>query len=95
MMKYIVITIFVLILTACGASHRQVRGPDGKDWFIISCKRNHTNCLEEAGDVCSTGYDVADSSGSNGTFSYASVNQYGGYAYTVPTYRGQMIIRCK
>jgi len=93
----VVFALCFLGVAACEASAATpVRGPDGEvGWYSITCRRDQGNCYSQAGEVCPHGYVTADASGHAGTAIVAHVNPYGGYAYAVPTYRGQMLIKCK
>lgn len=75
-------------LLACGASSTRVNGPDGRGtWYSITCRRNQANCVEEAGEVCTRGYDVADS---GGHLQLVVTNLYAGEAYS-----GRMLVKCR
>jgi len=79
-----------LVLAACGATSKPVNGPDGEPgWYSISCRRDESNCIEEAGNVCPNGYVTADAGGHEGFY----VNAQAGLATS--TYRGHMLIKCK
>jgi hypothetical protein len=80
-----------ILLSACVTS-KAINGPDGKPgWYTISCSKSPSYCLEEAGRLCPSGYDVADAEGRQGTY----VNNMGGGFQAYPTYDGSMLIRCK
>lgn len=84
--------VIVLLLVGCGASSSRVVGPDGSnDWYSITCRRNMSNCLERAGEVCPSGYDTAAEREREGYA--AQVNTYGGTL--TPTYRGELLIKCR
>jgi len=87
----------VLGLCVAGCSHasaRPVRGPDGqRGWFAISCKEDQANCYEKAGEVCPGGYVMADRGGQTGTLDM--VDSTSGDTYSVATYRGYMLVKCK
>ncbi len=83
-------------LPACAATATHVRGPDGEsDWYNIDCKHDQGACYAEAGDVCPLGYVTAYSQGHSGTVLVANIDASGGNASAVPTYRGNMLIKCK
>lgn len=73
------------------ASARPVRGPDGTTWYAIRCGGDPTVCYERAGDTCPGGYDVGDSSDQQG----AVARHFGSALIVRPTFRGQLLVRCK
>jgi hypothetical protein len=88
--------LLALQLVGCGASSTPVNGPDGEPgWYSISCKRDQTNCEEEAGQVCPHGYVTANAGGQHGTFLMANWSGGHGSAFAAPTYQGHMLIKCK
>lgn len=94
-MKFIAMMMAMSVMAGCAASSQHFRGPDGSDWVSISCRRNQGNCYEEAGLTCPNGYQVQDQSGRQGAVAISSYNRYGGSTTVVPTYRGEMIVKCK
>lgn len=77
---------------SCGAQSKRVRGPDGEDgWYSIRCVRSHSNCVEEAGEVCPNGYDVADQDKRQGVYGQRNANS----GFVTTTYQGEMLIKCR
>lgn len=74
------------------SSARPIRGPDGQPgWLAISCRRDSSYCLEQAGVSCPRGYDVVDSSGSSGVI----VSKIGDSYIATPVFNGQMTVKCR
>lgn len=75
-------------ISACGASATQVTGPDGeKNWYAITCRRNQSNCIEKAGELCPSGYETESS---NGRTQLVVTNTTIGEAYN-----GEMLVKCR
>jgi hypothetical protein len=72
------------------ATSYPVRGPDGSEWWVVSCRRSQANCWREAGKRCPGGYDIADQSERDSTVLVA--NQYS--ATMVPVHRGELLVHC-
>ena len=80
----------VLVASSCaGASHELV----SPGTYAITCKRSQSNCWSEASRVCPGGYDTLDGAGHDGT--YLATNTYTGQVTAVPTYKGEMLVRCR
>ena len=100
---------FMSLLTGCASRASYIRGSDGADWVVITCSRDHTNCLERAGEECPGGYVVGENTGgwvqAMEAIDVAAAALQGGAAgwngttpppYVPPVrYRGRMVIRCK
>jgi hypothetical protein len=84
-----------ILLAACGATSERIRGPDGQVWVSIQCRRSQANCYAEAGEQCPYGYVAGAETGHTGQFTSVNVSQYGGSGYSVPTYNGTLMVRCK
>jgi len=85
--------ILVGMMAGCFSRSKQVTGPDGKrDWYSITCRSSRAHCLEEAGDVCPGGYEVADASEKQ---SFELSRNFSGQAVAGERYDGQMLVKCK
>lgn len=89
-MKMTACVCLVLGLMACTSS-KKVVGPDGREWYAITCHRTQMNCVEEAGNLCPSGYDSDRESG--GSTPFAIDNGVGGTTKG-STYKGEMLVRC-
>lgn len=77
-----------MLLVGCGASATQVSGPDGShNWYSITCRRNQSNCIEKAGEVCPRGYVTADSDG--------RTQLVANELYVAEAYNGEMLVKCR
>jgi hypothetical protein len=86
------LTIVALLVASCGASAKQVNGPDGSGvWYSITCRRTRANCIEKAGEVCPNGYETENSSEQKGI----DVDVNAMYANASTTYDGQMLVKCR
>ena len=70
----------------CGPSAQAtpVTGPDGSaGWWRVTCRDDHQDCLDEADELCASGYDLERAQG----------------RYDVgpgfPYYSGVVLVRCK
>jgi hypothetical protein len=89
----IALLVSVAVAAIAGCSHRgstSITGPDGQQWYAVTCSHGMHNCWEEASDLCPHGYETADSSQNTSTAAYAS----GGTFIAGPVHRGEMLIRC-
>jgi hypothetical protein len=94
---------FALVMFACGGAavqSTQFRGPDGStDWWHLHCRDSNGPCLRRAGEVCPSGYEIADREGHVGQSSASVANWGGGGGYAASssrtTFDGEMTIRCK
>ena len=77
------------LLACAGASHELV----SPGTYAISCKRSQSNCWSEAAKVCPGGYDQLDGAGHDGVV--MATNSYTGQVTAVPTYKGEMLVRCR
>lgn len=79
-----------LTLLACaGASHELV----APGTYSIECKRKQSNCWKEAAEVCPNGYDQIDGSQRSGT--YLATNTQTGAVTAIPTFNGEMLVKCR
>jgi len=82
----VVASALVLSLVACTREEVMVvRGPDGHDWYGITCSHGAKNCWGVAGEMCPGGYETAESHETTG----------GGFLMFGHHERGDMLIRCK
>lgn len=79
------------LLACAGASHQQL----SLDTYAVTCKRNASNCYAEANRLCADGFDVIDAQGHHGAIVNASTSGTTTTGYAVPTYAGEMLIRCR
>lgn len=88
------IWISVLAVSGCvtTAYSEPVAGPDGMPgWWAIHCKHGVSRCYAMAGKQCPQGYDIAGSESTHG----AIANSFGSTVVVTPTYRGEMIVKCR
>lgn len=55
----------VFAVVACGPSSTIIKGPDGEDAHLISC-RTTASCYEEAANLCAAGYVIREVHGVHG-----------------------------
>jgi len=61
-LRWSIWTVGVVIL-GCDSASRRVNGPDGEPgWYSVSCRRDLSNCEDEAAKVCPRGYVSAGES---------------------------------
>jgi hypothetical protein len=82
--------LLVTVVAACSTTTaKHVRGPDGRDdWVVITCKGSEGNCFERAGQECTKGYDIGDKGGVTGEYQDVASG------FTVPTYTGELLVKC-
>ncbi len=59
------VAIGLLAGCAAGVSVQTVKGPNGKDAYVMKCSgfgRDHSDCMQKAGDLCPAGYNIVDDS---------------------------------
>lgn len=64
-MRFLVLVLAAIGLTACAVPAKSVIGPDGKQAYVLTCSgymRDRQDCLVKAGQVCPSGYNVVDDS---------------------------------
>lgn len=80
--------LFLILLTGCSTTVKQIRGPSGNMGHSITCKNGIENCQEKAAELCPNGYNVAsESQGQRGAI---PIN-----GQWVPVVRANMFIECK
>lgn len=87
---FALLVVAITLLACAGASHELV----GPGMYAIDCKRSASNCYEEAGDVCPSGFDIADAQNQQGAVSWTTFGENYANTLVIPTYKGQMLIRC-
>lgn len=88
-MRAFIVAATLAASSCAGASHELV----APGTYSIECKRSQSNCWREAARVCPGGYDQLDGSGHDGMV--MSTNTYTGQVTAVPTYKGEMLVRCR
>ena len=81
-----------IILSGC-ASATKVTLPSGEKGFSIDCSGTAvpiSKCMEKAGEVCPSGYEVISSHNERGTM----FNPFQGKGEYIPTSNKGMMIRC-
>ncbi len=79
--------LWVLLMVSCGAESTYL----GNGQWSVECRRSRGNCYEEAAYVCPHGFDVIDADDQRGAF----ITSNGDTATVMPTYKGQLLIRCR
>ena len=69
----------------------KVRGPDGRNWWILEC-RSKKECWTELGRQCPGGYDIADQSTEYGAAVAVSV---GRTTVSRQSSEDELLFRCK
>lgn len=63
--------------------------------MAIVCRGVQMNCYARAGEVCPTGYEIADTAGHEGQASSGFANRRAAVYSSQHTYDGEMLIHCK
>lgn len=83
-----------LLLSACLASSKRVRMPDGGRALRVECNYTFDNCKRRARDVCHGDYEVV----TTGDLSCQDCGLELGTTYTQPdnnVYKGVLYVRCR
>jgi hypothetical protein len=79
----------LVAILACGSAVSHTLIAPGT--YAITCKKEQVGCYKRAAKVCPVGFDVLDSSGKQG----AVVQHSKSSSVAVPTYTGEMLVRCQ
>ncbi len=92
MKNKIILILLSLVITSCAWSNAKIiNSADGTKLVAVSCggqRANYTTCLEQAGKICSKGYDILNEEHSENQNLTANQSVH-------RDYNGAMIVHCK
>jgi len=85
---------FVVALVGCTVRAYPVSGPDGTQWWSITCSQGQDNCWRKAGQLCPGGYITESESMASRATGVGMTNT--GHTVAVAANKsGQMLIKCR
>jgi len=87
---------FCVLLSACVSAQALVL-PDGSSGQAISCNglaHSINDCYAKAGEMCPIGYDILSGGSESRQVGFASINAYGGSAFSGPVIKRSLLVRC-
>lgn len=66
-------------------------GPDGQQWYAITCSHGADNCWEEAQERCPNGYVTDKDHQATTTEAFGSSHSFTAH----PAHKGQLLVKCK
>ena len=88
-MRQLIAVVFLLV--ACHHSPpKTIVGPDGQRWYPVDCDDNRTDCMEEAGKLCPSGYQIAET----GTSTSVGAMPVGNMVVAQKTTSYSMLVKC-
>lgn len=89
-MKLIAFALGILLISGCAPRVTNIVAPSGKQGYSINCGAKMDRCMEKAGELCPSGYNIVNQA--SGT---VAVPVYGTYGGIVAAPKHEMAIECK